>query len=148
MINLSNHDVIQLASKLAKKITIDSHIVDRPIRIYCIARGGIPIGYLLVGLISNSVIVDSPSLADIFVDDLIDSGATQERYTKYNKPFYVLIDKRTDEEYQDWITFPFERSDEETPVIDNLIRVEQYMEESSEEEFQPIRNKMLEILGK
>ena len=52
--------------------------------------------------------VDTVEQADVIVDDLIDSGATQKQYKKYNKPFAALIDKR--QEYkEEWIVFPWEK---------------------------------------
>ena len=147
MINLSNIEVRNLAFETAKKIIMDNHWEENCFpRLYGIARGGIPAAYMISNFIPNSIVVDDPSLCDIIVDDLIDSGETKERYTKYNKPFYALIDKRVDEKYQDWITFPYERVDEETPVMDNLLRLEQFLETATNEEAKVIKNAMKDIL--
>ena len=75
--------------------------------------------------------VDNIEEADVIIDDLIDSGATLERYKQYNKKFYALIDKRV--EYQnEWIVFPWEN--EQGNIEDNVRRLLQYFGEDANRE--------------
>ena len=63
-------------------------------KIYPIPRGGIPVAYA-VSKYWTGEIVDDPSQADAFVDDLIDSGATEKWWKdKYDKPFVVMVNKK------------------------------------------------------
>jgi len=55
---------------------------------YGVPRGG----QVVAGMTGNAV--DNINDADIIIDDLIDSGATEARYKKHKKPFIALIDKR------------------------------------------------------
>lgn len=93
-----------------------------------IPRGGIPAAYLLQQKLRFDI-VDTPEKADFFIDDILDSGATMRRFTEQfpGKPFYALVDKRT-EELTDWIIFPWEGS-EEASIDDNIIRLLQFIGE-------------------
>lgn len=90
---------------------------------------GVPRGGVIVaGLTGNPT--NNIEEADVIIDDLIDSGKTEERHKKYNKPFEVLIDKR--EEYQnEWIVFPWEQKEEDSAetIEDNVTRLLQYFGE-------------------
>lgn len=101
-----------------------------PVKVYPIPRGGVPTAYLVKSMMRkelNLVIVDNESEADIFIDDLIDSGGTLARYTEGNdKPFYALYDKR--KENLGWIVFPWEETDEGS-AEDIIIRQLQYIGE-------------------
>jgi GTP cyclohydrolase I len=61
-------------------------------RLYGVPRGGIPVAYLLAGLISGQV-VDSVEEADFVVDDLVDSGATRVKYP--TRQFLALFGRET-----------------------------------------------------
>ena len=67
--------------------------------------------------------------ADVIIDDLIDSGATEQRYAKHKKPFEALIDKR--QEYKDeWLVFPWEQKEDGIETVeDNVTRLLQYFGE-------------------
>ena len=87
---------------------------------YGVPRGG----QIIAGMLGNAV--DTVEQADVIVDDLIDSGATQKQYKKYNKPFAALIDKR--QEYKgEWIVFPWENYNGN--IEDNVTRLLQYFGE-------------------
>ena len=91
---------------------------------YGVPRGG----QIIAGMTNNAV--DTIKDADVIIDDLIDSGTTEERYKEHNKPFIALIDKR--KEYQlSWIVFPWEikENDSEETVEDNVTRLLQYFGE-------------------
>ncbi len=91
---------------------------------------GIPRGgQVVAGILGNAV--DNINDCDVIVDDIIDSGATKERYIKYDKPIEVLIDKRN-EFTNEWLVFPWENS--EGDIDDNITRVLQYFGEDVERE--------------
>ena len=85
-------------------------------------------GQVVAGVIGNAV--DKIEDCDVIVDDLIDSGTTQERYKNFKKPFEVLIDKKK-EYHNDWIVFPWEVKENDTveTVEDNVKRLLQYFGE-------------------
>lgn len=92
---------------------------------------GVPRGGAYISAMLNPV--DTPEEADIIIDDLIDSGATERAYSKYNKPFIALIDKQIEEEFKDkWVVFPWELK--EDAVEDNFIRILQYLGEDPNRE--------------
>lgn len=123
---LTHGDVITLTARLA--ITLQTLYAERgaPLRVYPIPRGGIPVAYLLGALTQARVtIANTPEEAEVFVDDLIGSGATCERYCEAypEVPFLTLLDKRTDDHYKGkWIVFPWEQT-EEVGVEDHIIRL-------------------------
>lgn len=92
---------------------------------YGVPRGG----QIVAGMTGNAV--DSIEEADYIIDDLIDSGATYERYKQHNKPFIALIDKRK-EYHNEWLVFPWEN--EEGNVEDNVRRLLQYFGEDTDRE--------------
>lgn len=91
---------------------------------YGVPRGG----QIVAGMTNNAV--DKIEDADVIIDDLIDSAATKKRYSKYNKPFIALIDKRK-ELQGEWLVFPWEAKDGDTDetVEDNVSRLLQYFGE-------------------
>jgi len=90
---------------------------------------GVPRGGQIVSGMTGRA-VDKIEDADIIIDDLIDSGATELKYKKYNKPFIALIDKRIELQKQ-WLVFPWEQKDDDTEetVEDNITRLLQYFGE-------------------
>lgn len=90
---------------------------------------GVPRGGQIVSGMTGRA-VDKIEDADIIIDDLIDSGATELKYKKYNKPFVALIDKRIELQNQ-WLVFPWEvrEKDTEETVEDNITRLLQYFGE-------------------
>ena len=95
---------------------------------------GVPRGGQIVAGMTGAA-VDTIEEADVIIDDLIDSGATEERYKKYNKPFLALIDKRI-ELQGEWLIFPWEEQegDTEETVEDNVRRLLQYFGEDATRE--------------
>lgn len=95
------------------------------LRAYPVPRGGVPVAYALNNLVPM-VFVENPAEADVFIDDLIDSGSTCERYCDEHPgvPFFALLDKRTDEQFKDqWIVFPWEVTDDGSDASGNDIIV-------------------------
>jgi len=112
------------------------------IYIYGIPRGGIPVASAVAHAFANqgafAKLVEVPGDADVFVDDIIDSGKTKERYGKYKKPFYALIDKtkmsKNNKLKKQWIEFPWERMIKEEGPEENITRILQYLGEDVERE--------------
>lgn len=99
---------------------------DKNLKYYGVPRGGQYISAML-----NPV--DTPEEADIIIDDLIDSGTTRNRYSKYNKPFIGLFDKMVEPELKNkWLKFPWEMKEE--PIEDNFVRILQYLGENPNRE--------------
>lgn len=99
--------------------------------IYGIPRGG----SIVSGLLNRRyLIINEPDYADIFVDDLIDSGTTAKKYEKkYDKEVFALYDKR--KEFQNtWLVFPWEKGDvgvkeDNGDIEDSVRRILQYLGE-------------------
>lgn len=126
---LKNSDMQALAERAAQAILAFGAAVGRELLAYPIPRGGVPVAYLLQRL-AGFRITDDPSLADMFIDDLIDSGDTMEHWCDQfpGKPFFVLIDKKIDEEYKGkWIVFPWEGSNAESGIENNIRRLLQFV---------------------
>lgn len=112
-----------------------------PLKVYPIPRGGIPVAYAL-SAIRPIRIVDRPEHADIFVDDIFDTGATYKRYHLIHpgKPFYVGIDKQSDIFKQAspnaWIEFPWEKGEgnSDESATDNITRLLQFVGEDPSRE--------------
>ena len=136
-----DHDTIDvLARDLADSIiNIVGGAEDEssPILIYPIPRGGIPMTYALTGKSPRFIIISNPEQADVFIDDIIDSGSTMRRYCdEYpGVPFLALVDK-TDPSCRylhRWVVFPWE-GETESSIEDNIVRLLQYIGENSNRE--------------
>ncbi len=92
-------------------------------RLYGVPRGGA----IVAGMTGRAV--DSPHDADFIVDDIVDSGATREKYLRdFGKPFWALVDRsrpNSDDLSVGWIHFPWE---EEDPVADPATNVTRLLE--------------------
>lgn len=100
--------------------------LDKGFKYYGVPRGGQYISAML-----NPV--DTIEEADIIIDDLIDSGKTEQDFKKYNKPFIALFNKQTEQEFKDkWLVFPWEVKEE--PVENNFVRILQYLGEDPNRE--------------
>ncbi len=113
------------------------------IRIYGIPRGGILVAQAVLAELDNlgisAKLTENFMSADLFVDDIIDSGKTKKRYvSQLNIPFYALIDKqKMNMEHplkNKWIEFPWERMSKEEGPEDNIIRILQYLGEDVDRE--------------
>lgn len=138
-IELSHSEVYRLCASMAAHIRSRQLGMDSTVtHIYGVPRGGIPVAYMLASLTVGShhpfQVVDSAEEADIFVDDLIDSGRTRAKWCEqYDKPFYALLDKGRMAAYNGkWITFPWEAGKEEQGIEDNIVRLLQFIGEDPE----------------
>lgn len=135
---LTHEAVGALAAALANEIV--AYGAGRPpgqrLAAYAVPRGGVPVAYLLGSLVPGLLLVDTPADADIFIDDLIDSGATCEQLCdEYpGKPFFVLIDKRESKLYGgQWVVFPWEQ-DAAGSFENNITRLLQFIGEDASRE--------------
>lgn len=117
------NDLNLLVREMAARILVDWK--GKGVAVYPVPRGGIPVALALLRHIPDMFIVEDALQADIIVDDLIDSGATA---SKYKKPFFALIDKRTWAFGRDWVVWPWEQSAEKG-IEGNIARLLQYVGE-------------------
>lgn len=96
---------------------------------YPIPRGGVSAALAVVACLDGMVLTENPAEADFFLDDLIDSGSTMERWCDENpgKPFFALIDKKSEPEFRDrWVVFPWEET-AEAGIEDHIVRLLEYV---------------------
>lgn len=111
------HDAVVAAVERLHDRATELH--DRfSLSVHGIPRGGVPIAYLFKAVSERHVkfsvqIVDDPEDADLFLDDVFDTGATSDRYAeKYGKPVLAAFNKKEAGERQ-WLVFPWEAKDED-----------------------------------
>ena len=135
---LSNTQVIVLVGDLIQRVRDCGAFSLLRHRAYAIPRGGIPVLYQLAGRVPGLRIVDDPSQADFFVDDIVDSGRTRDKWCARfpGKPFFGLIDKALPEHaHLGWVVFPWEISEHgDTGIEDNVIRILEYIGEDPSRE--------------
>jgi hypothetical protein len=111
---LTHRSVQSLAKELASKI-IRAEKPSGSLRVYAIPRGGVPAAYLVAAFLPQLVFVNSAAEADIFIDDIIDSGVTKASFCdEYpGRSFYALIDKTEPAvaARYGWVVFPWESAD-------------------------------------
>lgn len=144
---LSHHDVLDLAREMADNIQTDWATKKATLAVYPVPRGGVPVAYALAQFMEIEIVSDI-NIADICVDDIIDSGATRDRIeaqfsTGFKSRFYALIDKPAladGHPYKNWIEFPWEVREDDTDesVTDNVVRLLQHIGED------PTREGLLE----
>tara|TARA_Y100000593_G_scaffold84621_2_gene160361 strand:- start:4570 stop:5421 length:852 start_codon:yes stop_codon:yes gene_type:complete len=94
-------------------------------RIFGIPRGGKFIEYVATR-VTSAVAVDTPHEADIFVDDLIDSGRTAETWSRtFGIPTVPMYIKKPGDK---WIVFPWEESAEKD-ITESVTRIIEYLGE-------------------
>lgn len=121
-------DFYRLAETIRQQI--GRQFKQRPVRVYGIPNTGI-VAAAAVADGRIAILVDRPDMADAFVDDLIDSGATAERYAEDypDTPFFALLDKHDWDRGNDWVIWPWEGS-HEAGIKDNITRLLQYIGEN------------------
>lgn len=143
-VTLNHEQIRNLAARVAGGLNgyAAQYLRNRPtgalLRAYAVPRGGVPAAYALRQHCEFEL-VDRPEDADIFIDDLIDSGATCERYCDEHpgKPFFALIDKRENTEFKGlWIVFPWEVTDDGADESGNdiIVRLLQLVGEDANRE--------------
>lgn len=126
---LTHKEVAQKCFDLSQRIKQE---VVTDVKAYAVPRGGIPVTYMMHRYCQRLEMVEKPEDAYIFIDDIIDSGATRDKFQKDypNKKFYALVDKTRAQGVQDWIVFPWEAS-EESSIEDNIRRLLQFVSEDA-----------------
>ena len=115
-----------LAAAAAVKIQADDFNTGAHLKVFAVPRGGVPAALAIGNELNRKIrLVDDVAHADIIIDDLVDSGATMARY---DKPFYVLVDKREPEWAGKWIVWPWEAGSD-GDVEDNVRRLLQFVGE-------------------
>lgn len=148
--HLTNNEILSLAENVADQICRahgGQHLFHGApyVIAYPVPRGGIPAAYAVQGAYGKSrfVIVDDPRSAQVFIDDIVDSGETKKTYLeKYpGKKFFALIDKTVSHAFEylkdEWIVFPWE-GDTTGSVETNITRLLQFIGED------PTREGLLE----
>lgn len=102
---------------------------------------GIPRGGTWVAAMSG-LAIEEPIKADVFVDDIIDSGKTAAEYrTRFHKPILVIVDKQHNKEDAKlgWVVFPWEHIQQELKGPTNaVVRLLEFIGED------PLRDGLLE----
>jgi GTP cyclohydrolase I len=102
-------------------------VIDKKgVRVFGVPRGGM----IAAGFLKHATNVHTPEIADIILDDIVDSGRTRDYYKKNfpNTDFVALVDKTTIDKDLGWVVFPWER-DEEASAEDICMRLLQYIGE-------------------
>jgi len=133
---LTNTELLEAAAKMAAAITWSQPRRELiRTRIMPIPRGGVPVAYMLG---DEFEIVSQPSEADVFVDDLVDSGATRYRYENaYRKPFFPLLNYLTIPKTPgEWVVFPWEVNEagNDSSADDIVTRLLEYVGEDPKRE--------------
>ncbi|WP_331375642.1 GTP cyclohydrolase I FolE [Sinorhizobium chiapasense] len=127
---ISFSELSALAAKLAAELNrVYQPDVNQALKIYPIPRGGVPAA-LAVAQHIPLLLVDSPEQADVFIDDVVNSGATRNKW-KHDWPekeFYALIDKKAGPRPSGWIVFPWE-GDVVGSFDDNIVKLLQFVGE-------------------
>lgn len=117
---------------------VDSRIKDLSlagIKIWGIPRGGAVISGLARRF--GAIVVSDPKLADIAVDDIIDSGKTAAQIqAQYALPTIALVDKKK-ENITEWVKFPWEE-EADKDISDSILRMIEYIGED------PVRDGLIE----
>lgn len=141
-VDVTWEQIQQYADSVAKIIMAsivrgDITPIQRKYRAYGIPRGGIHAVHAVkasmrvLAPLVDFQIVEDPQHATMFIDDIIDSGATLSKWNEefLRIPFYALIDKQQRKTLDTWYTFPWERAVKEDGPEDNITRLLQFIGE-------------------
>lgn len=135
MRKITHQEIFERCHRLACTLLEQFPAKKAPFLCYPVPRGGVPAAYAfgeaMHAMGVGMELVDTPEEAHFILDDLIDSGATVERYADINQPFYALFSKRPEDEDlapEEWVVFPWEDS-EEGSAEDIPTRLLQYISE-------------------
>lgn len=79
-------------------------VVDQPgTVVYGVPKGGM----IASGFLKHATITHLPGCADIILDDIVDSGATRDKYT-YQFPGARFVPLYTKDDPREWVVFPWE----------------------------------------
>lgn len=116
-----------------------------PYHVFGVPRGGITAAYAVVGALNQQIrdtwmsselfeVTDDMDVAHFVIDDLVDSGATSQRYRRLvpGAPFYALFRKEyTVDTAPPWLVFPWEEEEDkgDASADDICTRLLQYIGE-------------------
>jgi GTP cyclohydrolase I len=135
-------EVEELVKGVSYKIRANTTLADimdrRTLKVFGVPRGGIPVAMALVSML-DCVQVDDPTLADVIVDDILDSGATLGRYNEKcpGVPFYCMIEKIATPKWTNkWIVLPWEVTENnvDRSADDIVLRLLQFINEDPNRE--------------
>jgi GTP cyclohydrolase I len=110
-------EVIHVTPELVRERLRD--IDRRGTRVYAVPKGGV----CAAAYLRNAHLVDTPEESDVILDDIIDSGATRQRYAHYSKPFTAIVNKRGADRGIGWVVFPWEADAEASGPCDAVVRI-------------------------
>jgi GTP cyclohydrolase I len=120
--------------RVADALATANWSIDQKLKVYGVPRGGMCCAMLCQNMFTGGI-VDTPEEADVILDDIIDSGATRDRFRKKypSTPFIAAVDKDGDghDHSLGWVVFPWERQGGVTfeTAEDNVRRLLQYIGE-------------------
>lgn len=132
---ITHKRVINAMVGLAKQIQNQLYHL-KVLNLYPVPRGGVPVAYLLKGslggIFDSVVFVDRPEEANVFIDDVEDSGNTRLDYESRfpGRPFLTLFYKK---DKTKWLVFPWEETTEGS-AEDIPVRLLQYVGEDPSRE--------------
>ena len=150
---MSKKKVVTLSEFMDEARIIASHIQNMmlsegvtTIKAFGIPRGGITAAMAVKSFVDSGpltmILVDDPALADIFIDDILDSGKTMSRYEKLHPatPFVALFDKACLKHKGKWLVMPYEvkENGDDESATDIITRLLEYIGED------PTREGLLE----
>ena len=149
--HLSHQELELLAAECAVQLLAMVRLRGRSLDVFAVPRGGLPAMYLIINAFNRLVVVHEvaaslrvvaePIHADVIIDDLVDSGATRDRYKQIapQATFVPLIHKGQTPGYPlgEWLVFPWEENAGGSGE-DAVIRLLQYIGED------PTRGGLLE----
>lgn len=132
------HETVQAECRRIAHQIIEDAFPEYDVRLYGIPRGGIPVAYMVFAEIQRKAkpslqctIVEKPEEANVFIDDIIDSGKTRDRFcsTYLGKRFYAIIEEKKG----GWYIFPWEMGlNQDTSALDIPLRMLEYIGENPE----------------
>lgn len=128
MKKIDYNELDRLAFKLSQLLARHFEEHTGPINAFAVPRGGVPAALAVMNYF-RLTLVNDPKDADVYIDDLIDSGATMAQCIKsHSLPFFALIDKRDEssEYFGEWVVFPWEET-AENGLEDNIRRILQFV---------------------
>lgn len=99
--------------------------IDPQERVFGIPRGGM----VVAGLTGSAT--DTPESATVFVDDIVDSGRTRDRWLARfpDRQFLALVDKQGADRDLGWVVFPWEHRDTTQDGEDVVARMLEFIGE-------------------
>lgn len=118
----------------------------RTLKLYGVPRGGVFACLLVFTALSRMKeyinilhIVEKVGDADVYIDDIVDTGKTKHQYGEDcdgEIPFFALVDKTTEDIRwkNTWVSFPWERMTNDDGPVTNIVRLLEYIGEDPNRE--------------